>query len=594
MLGRTSALCIIVLGGALAACGGAPPKKSAGIAPVSPPPTSSVAPIDPAPFDALLQNAWKKEGVAPAELADDATFIRRATIDIIGTIPSPSQVDAFLRDPSPSKRRELVTRLVNSTEYAIHWMNYWDDVLMGREVRSPIVDRRAFRRWLYDAFKANAPWNQMVASLVDARGTNSAGGERTKKAMGPMPLAEEGGQVAPEPVPENVNGAVNYSLRFLDSPLDLAGTSSRVFLGVQIQCAQCHDHKTEKWKQDDFRKFATSFLHFRLQPIEKGEKGEITQVEVKDFSHVLPRTAKDPELLPVRTATPTALDGSDLSRARNVGEALASWITSKENPWFADAIVNRMWGHYMGRGFVDPVDDLRPSNPPVAPDLLHALSKDFVDHGYDLRRLTQIICAMQPYQIRSSATAHTDQGNRLFARFRLSPLGPEELLNALFAATNIDAAAKAAGVKNMEQLRLESARAYAFLFDVDEEFDVPDFEGTITQALTMMNGGLSGYGSMAIRGSSLRAILDAEGDERSKIGALYVRVLSRHATPEEVESALAYIGGASRAPRTEAVPRGRDPLNRLGRRGVDGSPRTGAYEDLMWAMLNSSEFRFNH
>lgn len=557
-------------------------------------PALAVTAIDPAPFDAIVRAAWEKQGIAPAAVVDDATFLRRASIDIVGTIPSPALIDSFLRDSSPTKRRDLVRTLVNSNEYALHWMNYWDDVLMGREVRSAVVDRRAFRRWLYDAFTRNTPWNQMVTSLVAARGVNSAGGERAKKAMGPMPLAEEGGQAAPEEVPESVNGAVNYSLRFLDTPLDLAGTSSRVFLGVQIQCAQCHDHKTEKWKQADFQKFASGFLHFRLQPVEKAAKGEITQVEVKDFAQILPRTAKDPEMRPIRAAKPTALDGTDLSADRNVGAALASWITSKDNPWFADAIVNRMWGHYVGRGFTDPVDDMRPSNPPVLPEVLRALSADFVEHGYDLRRLTELICAMRPYQIAPGSASLADQSNRLFAKFRLTPLGPEELLNALFAATNIGTAAKAAGVRNVDQLRLENARAYAFLFDVDEEFDVPDFEGTITQALTMLNGNLSGYGSRSIQGSALRAILDGSGDENAKIDALYLRVLSRHPTAEESQSALTYVGSATRGVKGEGAPRVKDPLNRLAKRGADGSPRTAAYEDLMWAMLNSSEFRFNH
>jgi hypothetical protein len=303
MKGRKGVVLAVVVG--IAACGGATrplPKSSA------PPPSG--APADgaakepakpsfgPEAIDAALEAAWAKAGVVPAPRADDATFIRRVYLDVVGTIPPPEATQAFLADRAPDKRRKLVDSLLASPDYAEHWMNYWDDVLMGREAKGQIVDRVAFRYWLRTRFQANTPWDRIVRDLVSATGQNSAGGAKVNLAKAvamTLPLGS--------PVPRRgdedaasldaINGAVNWTLRFEQSPLDLAGTASRVFLGVQIQCAQCHDHKTEKWKQDDFRRWASAFLHVRPAKVDKGKAmGMVRRVELVDVDRVAPRFAK--------------------------------------------------------------------------------------------------------------------------------------------------------------------------------------------------------------------------------------------------------------------------------------------------------------
>jgi hypothetical protein len=438
-------------------------------------------------------------------------------------------------------------------------MNYWDDVLMGRENRGQLVDRTAFRYWLRARFEANAPWDRMVRDLVAAKGQNSVGGPKTK---GPglamqVPL---GTTIDKEDADElaKVNGAVNWTLRFEQSPQDLAGNASRVFLGVQIQCAQCHDHKTEKWKQDDFRKFASGFLHVKVDPIEDKDKRLIRRVELVDVPRVAPRFAKNAETAPIAKMSPTALDGTDLAKGEGTRQALATWMTTKENPWFAKAFVNRMWGHFLGRGFVDPVDDIRPSNPATMPELFDALARDFAAHDFDIKYLVRTITATEAYQLSPTKTeVGSDPENKLWGRFHLVPLGPEELLNALIGVT---------GVKRLEQQRMQLVRQYAFLFEVDETDDTPDYSGTVSQALALLNGSLTAQGAKALPASALAGVLAMPGGDAEKIDALTLRVLSRPPTDAERDKWVAYV-------------------KKGGKKG---------YEDVLWAMLNSSEFVFNH
>lgn len=602
-----STIPLLVVLAAAAACGGAansqPPKTSAA------PPSSAKetrAALAPEAIDAALHDAWKAAGVTPAPRADDATFLRRAYVDVVGTIPPPGAVDAFVADKAPDKRQKLVEQLLASPEYAEHWMNYWDDVLMGREARGPDVDRVAFRYWLRARFEANAPWDRIVRDLVAATGQNSIGGARVRLPVA-MAMQIPMGTSVPRKGDgdaddlERVNGAVNWTLRFQQAPQDLAGSASRVFLGVQIQCAQCHDHKTEKWKQDDFRRFTSAFLHARIEPIDKGNAmGNVKRVELGDLGRVAPRFAKNPELLPIARAKATALDGTDLEKGEGTRKALAAWMTSRENPWFARAIVNRMWGHFLGRGFVDPVDDMRASNPAVMPELLDRLAADFVAHDYDLKHLIRTITATEAYQLAASSSAKPDPENKLWGRFHLVPLGPEELMNALLRATNLEDAAKRAGIQDLDKLRVQLVKQYAFLFDVDEESDAPDYSGTVTQALSLLNGQLVGQGSRGLPGSTLDDVLAKKDlDDGARIDELALRVLSRKPTADERAAWVNYVQIASKTPPATVPPRkkggaGQGPLGRLGARARSGDPRRAAYEDLVWAWLNSSEFTFNH
>jgi hypothetical protein len=589
---------------ALAACDrGAPP-------PVVPQPVATVA-APPAParpalmtsadVDARVASEWQKAGVTPTPPAGDATWLRRVWLDVLGTIPPPEVARRFLADTSADKRARVIDELLASPLWADHWTAYWDDAWMGRDAKAPDVDRGAFRAWLHDVLARNVPWNEVVTQLVTASGLNSEGGSK-KDAY-----ANEGKTAAPA----GVNGAVNWTLKYQLNPQDMAGMASRTLLGVQIQCAQCHDHKTEKWKQTDFQSFAAAFVRTRLVPLDRGKgMGDVKRVEVRDLDRAAPRFAKMGDLDAVMKAKPAALDGTDLTRDPDgVRAALARWITGKDNPWFARALVNRMWGHFTGRGFVDPIDDLRPANPPAAPELLDALAADFVASGYDVKHLVKVIAGTTAYGVSaaplSEATMKADPDVKLWERFRVTPLGPEELLGALVSATKLDAIVRATGRMDLAQIRYRVKQRYGFLFDVDEESDAGDYEGTISQALALLDGSVVAAGASVLPGSALADIMAAPGDDATKIESLYLRVLSRLPDREEVDRWTAYVADAPSTPAPAPVPRkgkkggkgqAPDPLRRLEERTAaeKGSARVHAYEDVLWALLNSSEFVLNH
>jgi hypothetical protein len=564
-------------------------------------------------IDGRLLAEWRKAGVAPTPRADDATWLRRLWVDVAGTIPPPDVVRRFLADKSEGKRRRAVDDLLASPRWAAHWTAYWDDVWMGRDTRGPDVDAGAFRGWLYDVLARNTPWNEVVTQLLTATGRNSDGVAKREAE------ANEGLGGAPA----DVNGAVNWTLKYQENPQDMAGAASRTLLGVQIQCAQCHDHKTEKWTQKDFQGFAAAFTRTRIEPIDRDKPAAtgmraVRRVDLRDLNRPAPRFAKKMgDIDAITKARPTTLEGTDLGDGEGVRVALARWVTGPYNPWFSRALVNRMWGHFLGRGFVDPVDDLRPSNAPMAPDLLFALASDFVASGYDLKHLVRIIVGSDAYARSAApldaASAKVDPEVKLWERFRVTPLGPEELFDAAIAATKLDAIVQQTGALDLAQVRFRVKARYGFLFDVDEESDQNDYEGTISQGLALLNGSVVATGASLLPGGALQELLAMAGDDAAKIEELYLRTLSRLPTPEETDRWIQFVQGSvaspeaspaapvSAPPRREKPAKGEarqqpDPLrgleNRAGKLRAD--VRARAYEDMLWTLLNSSEFVLNH
>ena len=602
---------VAVASGSLASRDRAAPPRAASRAAAAPSASAAAVPVAPplmtsADADARLQAAWREAGVSPSPAADDATWLRRVWIDVVGTIPPPEAVRGFLADRGPDKRARAVEGLLASPRWADHWTAYWDDMWMGRGKREPDVDVGAFRGWLHDAFARNEPWSMIATELVTATGRNSAGGPKRDAD------ANEGHTGAPP----DVNGAVNWTLEYQEAPQDLAGAASRTLLGVQIQCAQCHDHKTEKWTQKDFQSFAATFMQTRLERIDQGKPmGMVRRVDVFDLGRTAPRYAKlamkAPELEAIAKSQPAALDGTNLGDGEGVRAAFARWMTASDNPWFARAFVNRMWGHFLGRGFVNPVDDLRPSNAPVAPALLDALAADFVASGYDTKHLVRVIVGTAAYARAAAplddASAKADPDAKLWERFRVTPLGPDEWLDAVISATKLDAIVEATGRLDLAQVRARVRQRYGFLFDVDEESDQGDYEGTIAQGLAMLDGSVVAAGASTLPGSALGDLLANGGkSDEPKIEELYLRTLSRLPSSDEVDRWTRFLLGANDAPApapaatvalaSKSAPAQPDPLRgleeRAGRRRADA--RTHAYEDLLWTLLNSSEFVLNH
>jgi hypothetical protein len=567
----------------------------------------------PSVINQAIQSEWKRHSIVPAPPADDARFLRRAFLDITGTIPSAEVTASFLADRSPDKRTRLISELLESPRYAEYWAQYWDNVMIGKMLRNPLVDRAAFRDWLRNQFAQNSPWNRMAFDIIAAQGINSTGGSYARMA---------GGRTAADKDRERnedagkVNGAVNFVLKSIRTPADLSGNVSRIFMGVQIQCAQCHDHKTEKWTQNDFRKFTACFTEARPVPIE-ARQGGIQRVELRDTANVRRMPKKLAEAgKEYQNQPPTALDGTDLSSSPVKRRALAEWITAPQNRWFAEALVNRMWAHFTGRGFVEPIDDFRPSNPALMPELLKQMADDFVAHGYDLKHLIRTITATQVYQL-SSAPAKVPEGaeNTYWSRYKLKPMGPEVLLDSLVKATGLEKALEKVAGDRLDQLKFGLVRQFTFLFDVDEEGEAEQFEGTIPQALMLLNGNLVSGGTSGIPGTALDEVKRLNGTDTQKIEALYLRTVNRKPTTLELSKWQNYIASVrevvtndTAAPaatgrlRAKALktPRKQAPGDALS--GVVGrmlpkggkTPKDQAMEDIFWALLNSSEFLFNH
>ena len=553
----------------------AAPPSSHAAAPTAPPvPTGLTAPD----VDKAISAAWVKAGVTPAPLVDDARFLRRAYLDITGVIPSIEVVTAFLADGAPDKRGKLVTALLASPRYADHWTDLWDRVLLGRDVRGRLVDRDAFRGWLHGELAKNVGWNRMVIDLLTATGESRA--------------------------PET--GAVNWFVKYRDTPQDLAGSASKIFLGVQIQCAQCHDHKTEKWKTDDFRRFAACFAKTRTDSVGDADMKQKT-FAVSDADNIAMRKRKEPEIKAIVAAAPTALDGTDFSSSENRRQALATWMTAPDNPWFAKAAVNRLWAHFLGRGFVDPITDFRPGNPAVLPDLLDALARDFVASGYDLQRLIRLICATEVYQ--RAAVGKKKDGDLLWSRFRVEPLAPDEVLDSLVVATKADAVAER-GKKSLEAIRERLDKQISFLFDADEESDDADHDGSIPQALFLLNGGFVNTSARAVPGSALAEVMALPGDDDAKIRSLYLRTLSRLPDAGEIAAAKELLAAPAIEdeepapdPKVDVKTKGKGKKAAAGGKGAAltrpaktraAQSKARPYEDLFWALLNSSEFTLNH
>lgn len=559
-------------------------------------------------IDHLIRLEWKKAGIVSAPAVDDAHFLRRVSLDLVGTLPTPTEVKAFLADKTPYKRATVVERLLNSLRFTTYWVNYWDDVLMGRQVRQALVDRKAFREWLTKAIKQNTPYNRFVYELLTASGVNSIGTPLLASTTGSMQMQEMEAKPETAGSGADVNGAVNWSLKYQQTPADYSGAVSRLFLGVQIQCAQCHDHKTEKWKQEDFRRFTACFMRTRVQPVDRKQDAKgVRRVSLQDtltpprLPARMQERLKQNGRLEYLAAAPATLDGVDLTNSPNPREAIARWITAPDNPWFAKAIVNRLWAHFLGRGFVNPIDDFRESNPPIMPELLNLLAEDFKLHGYDLKTLIRLLCSTQVYQLSSQPATTSENSNLLWERYRVKPLKPEVLLDMLVSATNLEPLLEQVAGERLPMLRAGIQKQFTFLFDVDEEAEQKEYEGTIPQALMLLNGNLLNSSVSPLPGTALAEVLASPSTDAQKIESLYLRTLSRLPTVKETQRWIQFVNAPRPLAQTTTTQEnsrrrgGGDPFARLNGRleGVT-SPKQQAYEDLFWVLLNSSEFIFNH
>ncbi len=471
--------------------------------------------------------------IPPSGLADDATFLRRAYLDIIGLIPTSDEARAFLADKDPNKRAKLVDQLLERPEYADFWALYWGDHLNNTKQLLYNKGPYTFTRWLYREFRRNTPYNQFARELLTSSGNMF---EAAATSFYPLMKKEQ----------------------------DLAAITSQVFLGVSIECARCHNHPLEKWTRDDFNGMAAFFSQIKYKSIGPRNNERILYVDFK-------RQFQNPDTKLVYW--PKALDGPVLASHDEVDrrEQLADWITSPQNPFFAKALVNRMWRNFMGRGLVEPVDDFRVTNPATNGPLLDALAKDFVEHGYDLHQLIRRITASRAYQLSAKPNDANRDDKMAYSRHYSRRLTAEQMLDSISQATSVPEQYTSL-YPGTRAAQLPEPEIESYFLEV---FDRPSRQlicerkqpPTLNQALHLISGDTIQQ-KIEDRRGTLEEMLAAHRAPGEIVEELYLRTLARYPDTEERATAEAAVAKAPNA-----------------RQGL---------EDVFWAILNSKEFLYNH
>jgi hypothetical protein len=357
-------------------------------------------------IDRFFEQAAADAGLKLPPIIDDATFLRRVSLDLAGTLPTPERTHAFLNDKSPDKRAKLVAELLASVGYTEHWGRLWLDTFTGqRAIQYPNHDGRALHAYLVDALADNKSFQTIARELLTAQGV----------------AAEE--------------GAVNFALRYNSNAEELAGATARVFLGVGLRCAQCHAHPFEKWSQADFRGVAAFFARVRTYNV-VNEENLLGIVELRRGEFQVPDTSLPPGqdgVQPMKTIPPRLLDDGKIDKGRTRRQQLAQWITSPGNPYFARNAVNRVWHRLLGRGLVEPLDGLGQEPGPNSP-LLAELGQEFASTGFDLEKLLTGIVLSQTYQ-RPAGPSTSEAEEQTRARYPVRPLSVDQVYAAIQAAT---------------------------------------------------------------------------------------------------------------------------------------------------------------
>jgi hypothetical protein len=509
--------------------------------------------LDAAQVDAMLDRLYEATGAKASPLVDDEAFVRRVYLDVTGKLPTREQIDRFVRAPEPDKRARLIDQLLESPDYARNWARYWRDVIQFHasnpnpiQVRYPVLED-----WLAEQLAKNVPWDEVARALITGSGRNDE------------------------------SGPANFVIAQMSQPVEMAGEVSRIFMGVQIQCAQCHDHPTDPWTRRQFHEFASFFGGLRPpRGIVRAGQGQLpvfaVAVQPGKPRYTMP-DLKDPQtLIPVQPRF--FLDGSaepvQAGLTSEQRRALAaSYVTGQDNPWFAKAFVNRAWYALIGSGFYNPVDDLGPTRSANAPEVLEALASQWQQGGYDVRWLFRTILNTRAYQreIRTTGAANP----AIFASNCPVRLRSDQLLDALVHALNMPLTGPSPGMMRpgagqndlaamYRRALVNPRRLFNALFGVDPSTPHDEILGTIPQALFLMNSPQIDRAIRAEKGTVLGTILAENADDGPALDAMYLQVLARRPNPEEVEVCRRYIAKVG--------------------------DRKEAFEDILWNLINSTEF----
>jgi hypothetical protein len=481
---------------------------------------------------------WKQLGIVPSELCSDSEFLRRVMLDICGTTPTAEEVSAFVADASPDKRSRLVDSLIDRKEYADFFALKWSDILRVKRRGNANLRRSTygFSRWIRYQLETDAPYDQFVRQILAAQGDVST--------SPPVSWYRE--------------------IRTAEAAVD---DTAQVFLGLRIQCARCHHHPFEKWSQDDYYGFAAFFARIGRKPGLEGiqEEQRIFAQRSGEINH--PKTNK-----PMK---PKGLDTPELDIAADQDrrQYLADWMRDPANPFFARAVSNRMWAHFFTRGIVNPEDDMRVTNPPSNPELLDALAKDFIEHNYSLKHLVRTICNSRTYQLSSIPNEYNKHDKQNYARYYPKRMQAEVMHDAIVNVTGSPTsfAGLPPGFRAIELPDESSATYFLTVFGKPQRESACECErvgqANLAQSLHLLNsneiqGKISG-------GSRIAAWMnDKEKSDSDKMTELFLTCYSRLPTADEMEIALNHIDAKK-------------------------DKKKEAYEDLMWALINTKEFLFN-
>lgn len=486
----------------------------------------------------------------PAGRTDDEVFLRRVMLDIVGQPPTVEDVIAFSLDPSKDKRAKVVEKLLGDRSYGDNWASYWRDVIFYRRSEDrALIAANATTRYLTEQLNKNTAWDELARSFMTA-----SGDVRTEGQTG-LIMAQAG------------------------RPEETVAEISRIFLGIQVQCAQCHDHPTDRWKREQFHHLAAFFPRVAVRPNRNGLQRTFMVYASDTEPRFQPRNTnnrfrgtlehrmtdlnkpgENGKLMePVFFITDQKLATGVKDADRR--EHLAQWITSPKNSWFAKAFVNRMWSELVGEGFYEPVDDIGPDRIATAPETLDYLATSFVKSGHDVKWLMQAITATEAYQRQSRSRRNPDQTP--FLASCNQRLRADQLFDSLLQVLEIeDRGGSSLGGGPMRALRTPRAQFNA-AFGYDPSIRRDEVTGSIPQALALMNSSLIDRAIRSSNGRLGKLLKNIEDDEDLTV-ELYLLVLARQPTDNEIKTCLAYV--------------------------KEVGNRKEAFEDLLWSLINSTEF----
>lgn len=498
------------------------------------------------PIDQLLLARWRQLGITPSNEVDDATFIRRATLDICGTLPTVDEVSSYVADRRADKRERLIDRLLERPEYASYFALKWADILRNRgsgySTRQQRHGTALFANWIRDSIAQNKPYDQFVSEVITASGSQ-------------------------------LENPPTVWYRQVRTPVDFVESVAQAFLGVRIQCAQCHHHPFDRWSQEDY--FGLAAVYARV-----GRKGGFADAEVPtdeviylketgDVRH--PRTGK---LVPAK-----ALGGPLLTSDRydDPRQSVVHWMVDPDNPFFARTMANRMWAHFHGRGIVHPIDDARISNPPSHPELLDKLAREFADSGYDVKQLLRTICNSYSYRLSSTPNELNRNDTQSYARFYPRRMAAEVLLDAIsqvLAVPTPFGGGPGTIPLGTRAIDLPDENVPASFLDV---FGRPDRTSScecervtspsLAQALTLINSAEIQRKLTHAEGYAAR-LASSDQPTRQQVEEIFVRLLARQPTQGQLATAVQFLEGENR--------------------------EVEAYRSLLWSLLATNEFMFHH